>query len=402
MPSRRGYAWALAAIAVLWLLLRRDATLLQRIKDYLRFGGGGSPRKKIHPGKVHPGPMDKPTKADKKTAVKSSVMDAVRSLGLDISEEDILRIFPRRYELHDHVVVVKMNHGVDLATFAPLAAAFAASLLSSIDVVIADTEGITGELRRPVHTVVYRKEKTGGTQLRLIHKFVTKRYKGKTCLGDTVSEGEVAALEALASSPTFTVHVENDVKYCFDVMRVMFCSGNTTERMHFATINAGGERVVDMFAGIGYFTLPLAMRGGVMEVIALEKNPDSCTYLRLNALVNGVGDKVQIVCGDNRIVTGSTFEGMCDRVLMGYIPTCETFLPRAFSFLRRGTGSSRLGIIHYHFNAGEKRDAYRCAYRHVVEQLGEDVVGTFEIEDLRQVKSYAPRTWHYVADVRFK
>jgi tRNA wybutosine-synthesizing protein 2 len=399
--TRGSYVWAVAAVIMLWILMRRDSPVGRSVKDFFLNLVGLPPTKKVDSKRpLATVPAGVPVKEKKKP--KPTLGDTVRKMGFDCTDDAVQRVFPRRYELHDHVVVVKMNHGADLGEFLPLAAAFAASLSPSIDVVIADTEGITGELRRPVHSIVYQKEgPIRGTQLRLVNKYVTKRYKGKTCLGDSIEEDEVASLERLVQSPTFTVHVENEVKYCFDVMRVMFCSGNTTERMHFSEVRAPGERVVDMFAGIGYFTLPLAINGGVKEIIALEKNPDSCWYLRLNSLVNGVGDKVKIFNGDNRVETGSTYEGQCDRVLMGYIPTCEEFLPRAYSFLRRGSvPNSRVGIIHYHFNAGERKEAYSCAYGHVVAQLGEDVAGTFTIE-LRQVKSYSPRTWHYVADVIF-
>jgi 16S rRNA G966 N2-methylase RsmD len=84
----------------------------------------------------------------------------------------------------------------------------------------------------------------------------------------------------LPNSPTLTTHIENGVLYRFDVRLCMFASGNGTERMHFATIRAPGERVVDMFAGIGYFALPLALHGGVERVVCLEKNRDSAAFLR--------------------------------------------------------------------------------------------------------------------------
>lgn len=409
MRSKRYNPYALLAAVVvaivLFLLKRLGPVIIPVLKDVLlRLRGGSSASKKVCANKGGPSAKDATENEKKKKAPKPKMTlgDNVRKLGFDLTDDVIQRVFPRRYELHDHVVVVKMNTGVELSEFLPLAAAFAASLHHSVDVVVADTEGIAGELRKPVHSVVYKKDgPIGGTQLRLVHKYVTKRFKGKTILGDSIDEDEVQSLERLVESPTFTVHVENDVKYCFDVMRVMFCSGNTTERMHFSEVHAPGERVVDMFSGIGYFTLPLAMKGGVKEIIALEKNPDSCWYLRLNTLINGVGDKVKIFNGDNRVETGKTYEGQCDRVLMGYIPTCEEFLPRAYSFLRKGSKpNSRVGVIHYHFNSGEKKEAHSCAYGHVVAQLGEDVAGTFTIE-LRQVKSYSPRTWHYVADVAF-
>jgi len=51
-----------------------------------------------------------------------------------------------------------------------------------------------------------------------------------------------------------------------------------------------GERVLDMFAGIGYFTLPMARAGA--EVTAVEHNPTAFRYLIENAQLNDVGSRV--------------------------------------------------------------------------------------------------------------
>lgn len=390
--------WSLAVVFLIVLWFRWKPSALRWVLQLL--GWAQSPKRIT-------GPSEQGVQSDKKKKPVASALDAVRRIGnLPVSDEELQRILPRRYELHDHIAVIKLNQGVTLEEFIPLAELFAQGLRSIgkyIDVVIADTEGITGELRKPVHVIAYRASTISGAHQQLLHKVITKRYKGTTYLGDAIEEDEVHTLLALAESPSFTLHVEKGVKYCFDVMKVMFCSGNTTERMHFSELDAKDERVVDMFAGIGYFTLPLAMRGGVKEIISLEKNPDSCWFLRINALINGVGNRVTIHQGDNRLVTGSQYEGRCDRVIMGYIPTCEVFLPRAYSFLKPADNihDRRVGIIHYHFLAGERKEAYTTVYKHVITQLGEDVAGTFEVETLRQVKSYSPKTWHYVADITF-
>eukprot|EP00658_Telonema_sp_P-2_P038681 TRINITY_DN27703_c0_g1_i1.p1 TRINITY_DN27703_c0_g1~~TRINITY_DN27703_c0_g1_i1.p1 ORF type:complete len:253 (+),score=59.17 TRINITY_DN27703_c0_g1_i1:105-863(+) len=219
---------------------------------------------------------------------------------------------------------------------------------------------------------------------------------------------DISPFEKFAASSTFTTHMENQCKYSFDALRVMFCSGNTDERMRFGgAVDATNEVVVDMFAGIGYFTIPLAMRGGPTVIHALEKNPESCEFLRLNAIQNKVEGTVVVHCGDNREVTGSMLGGRCHRVLMGYIPSCKEFIPRAFSFLKVVHSSNskagpveRKGVIHYHFLCARK-EAHRTAYQDVVDTLGLDMAGYFSIADIHLIKSYSPKTYHYVADISF-
>lgn len=73
--------------------------------------------------------------------------------------------------------------------------------------------------------------------------------------------------------------------------------------------------VVDMFAGIGYFTLPLAKHGGVKQLYAIEKNSESFAYLQANVALNKLEGVVTPLLGDNRH-TGDSVCGTADRVSM--------------------------------------------------------------------------------------
>jgi tRNA G37 N-methylase Trm5 len=52
----------------------------------------------------------------------------------------------------------------------------------------------------------------------------------------------------------------------FDVTKSMFASGNGTERMRVARFPAAGETIVDLYAGIGYFTLPYLIHARAAKV----------------------------------------------------------------------------------------------------------------------------------------
>ena len=187
-----------------------------------------------------------------------------------------------------------------------------------------------------------------------------------------------------------TTHPENGIGYSMDVSKVMFSSGNIDERIHFANVDASGETVVDMFAGIGYFTLPLAVYGKPERIHAIEKNRAAFEFLRENVDSNGVGDIVKPLFGDNRDV-GPV--GIADRVIMGYLPTPEGFIGRAMAFLREEGG-----VIHYHHTClrSERKKIVEQQFRQPLSERG----GSFEIEDYRVIKSYAPMVHHCVADVR--
>ncbi|RHW69445.1 methionine biosynthetic protein [Trypanosoma brucei equiperdum] len=310
--------------------------------------------------------------------------------------DKIVGIFPRHFELVGHVVVVKLNRGIARDVFAPYARALAESFFPRVvDVVLLDTMGIVGELREPHLEVLW----SSATSHFSVNDSLLKVTKERVRKASTFTSEDAELLGSCAEAVTFTTHVENGVRYSFDACKVMFCSGNVTERMHFASIIAKDEVVVDMFAGIGYFTLPLAINGGVKIVHALEKNKYSALYLAFNAVQNKVSDLIVIHCGDNRDV-GSELCGRCDRVIMGYIPSCESFLPRAISFLRRSTRGEPMGVVHYHL-LSEKDQVINTVTHHVRSTLDEATTSLMRIVNFRMVKSYAPKRFHFVVDMHF-
>jgi len=200
-------------------------------------------------------------------------------------------------------------------------------------------------------------------------------------------EGEYRrpSTEILYGMGTESIRLENGISYEFDVSRIMFASGNVEERHRMGELDCSGETVVDMFAGIGYFSLPIAKFTGARRVFACEKNPDSYYYLFRNAERNGVSDKIIPILGDNRFFAGKRF---ADRIVMGYVQTTSLFLPKALEMIRPG------GMIHYHDTF------YVNEYKERIEEIFTTASGDFKIEQIKEVKSFAPSVSHYVADVR--
>ena len=254
--------------------------------------------------------------------------------------EDVLRGLPMRWEYVGDIVIIKLPDSAE-----PYKGRIGAVYSEQLDksTVCVDRSGVSGEFRRP-------------------------------------------SMEIIHGTETESVRLENGIRYCFDVTKVMFASGNVDERERMKNLDCSGETVVDMFAGIGYFTLPLAKFSGARKVIACEKNPESFEFLKRNIVLNEVEDIVEPVLGDNRDLPGKAF---ADRILMGYVQTTSEFLPKALEMIKPG------GIIHYHDTF------YVNEYRQRVESIFSEACGDgYEILGIREVKSFAPSVSHYVADVR--
>ena len=189
---------------------------------------------------------------------------------------------------------------------------------------------------------------------------------------------------------------ELGVAYGLDVTKVMFSSGNGTEKRRMGAMAAAGETVVDLFAGIGYYTLQLLRHAGVARVIACEWNPHSVEALRRNLERNGFGrDRCEVREGDNRRVAP---EGVADRVLLGLLPDSERAWPTAVAALRDSGG-----VLHVHGNvaSGEESAWTRRLEEEIATRAAE--LGrewSVRVEHVERVKWYAPRIRHLVADVR--
>lgn len=208
---------------------------------------------------------------------------------------------------------------------------------------------------------------------------------------------------------TETIHTEHGTRYGLDPASVMFSPGNQAERARMGDLESvADERVFDMFAGIGYFTLPLARAGA--WVTATEINPTAFRSLLENAMLNDVGDRIDAYMTDCRALAS---ELEADRVVMGYygssggtdadtdemdhgtrVDEAHEFLPAALEALVPG------GIVHYHEATPEPLLWDRPLER--LEAAGTDAGRELEVLEKRRVKSHSAGVEHVVVDARFE
>ena len=186
-----------------------------------------------------------------------------------------------------------------------------------------------------------------------------------------------------------TTHRENGVVFRLDASKVMFSKGNTYERMRIAGLVREGERVLDMFAGIGYFSLPIAVHAAPSKVYACEKSPVAFGYLEENVKLNKVERVVEPVLCDSREFHPGT---KCDRVIMGYIPERGKWIDgrlAPWGFLDTAINNlSALKEATIHLHVLEKRGV-----------LPLRSISGLVVKNRRDVTSYAPSIWHVVYDL---
>jgi tRNA wybutosine-synthesizing protein 2 len=174
-------------------------------------------------------------------------------------------------------------------------------------------------------------------------------------------------------------HHENGYTYILDPGNVMFAQGNRREKMRIAQLvraSTPGERVADMFAGIGYFTIPMAGSGACVH--AMEVNPVAFGYLNRNIEENGLSDRVGTTLGDCRNLLTGTY----DRIVMGHFDAIS-MLPSVLLHVHKGS------IIHLH-SIGMVEDTVKDRV---------DSAGFSATIHVHKVKKYRPHAWHMVQDV---
>ena len=198
---------------------------------------------------------------------------------------------------------------------------------------------------------------------------------------------------------TGSSHVEfldHGLRYAFDAAKVMFSSGNVTERRRIGSFNMEGEVVVDAYAGVGYYTFPMLVHARASHVHACEINPASLEALRKGAALNGIEGRLTVHPGDNA-TTLPALKGIADRCHMGLLPSSEAVWEHGLLTLKP-TG----GMLHIHMNVEEEHIESWCesTVEHV-QSLAEKHGLAFSVkaEHLEKVKWFAPRVRHVVLDL---
>ena len=211
-------------------------------------------------------------------------------------------------------------------------------------------------------------------------------------IGEIVGEKRESTVELLQGEDDWVVRRENGIDYGYNFTQCMFSAGNVNERRRMGEVARIGETVVDLFSGIGYYTLPMLVNSQVNHVHCCEWNPVAVKALKWSLDRNNVASRCTIHEGDNRL-TAPYLSGQADRVILGLLPTAEGGFELAINCLKKIGG-----CLHIHGIApASDHDSWVDETITKLSNLNHD----FSITKTSQVrvKSYAPHWDHIVLDV---
>jgi tRNA (guanine37-N1)-methyltransferase len=142
---------------------------------------------------------------------------------------------------------------------------------------------------------------------------------------------------------TRTIHREFGCEYHVDISKAYFSPRLSHEHARVAAQVQDDEMVVDLFAGVGPFSVLIAKRNPTAKVYAVDLNPDAVELLKVNVKANKVEDRVFPIVANAREIAQTTLRAVADRVIMNLPETAINFVDAACNTMKL-----KGGIIHFY------------------------------------------------------
>ena len=192
---------------------------------------------------------------------------------------------------------------------------------------------------------------------------------------------------------THTVYNEYGCQYHVDLAKAYFSPRLSQEHHRVAALVNNSEVIVDLFAGVGPFVVPIGKLCFDAKVYAIDINPDAVELLKINIKINKVENQVFPLLGDARELVNGKLKGVADRVIMNLPETAIDFVDVACQTLKPAGG-----VIHFYgfVRKPDTIDDLKTRFTCLIEQQGRTVVTFLCVKCVRET---APFEQQVVFDV---
>ncbi|MGC9071868.1 MAG: class I SAM-dependent methyltransferase [Acidilobus sp.] len=194
---------------------------------------------------------------------------------------------------------------------------------------------------------------------------------------------------------TETVYKEHGCAFKVDVSKDFITPRLSYEHIRVARLVSPGEVVVNMFAGVGTFSIIIARHSQAKLIHSIDVNPDAYNHMVENIRLNRVEDRVIPHLGDAAQVIIERLSGVADRVLMPLPDLALSYLPYAVQALR-GKGVIHV-YLHVHASKNEEPESNALF---PLEEAFSNLNVDWMPEGARIVRMVGPRFYQVVVDVR--
>jgi len=194
---------------------------------------------------------------------------------------------------------------------------------------------------------------------------------------------------------TRTVHRESGCLFAVDVAETYFSPRLSHERIRIARLVAPSETVVNMFAGVGCFSIIIAKHSGAAKVFSIDLNPAAVQFMQENVRLNRVYGRVAPLLGDAKEIINRKLQRVADRVLMPLPEKALEYLPAAVSTLKPSGGWMHLYIFEHAAKTENPAEKAKLKVEDALEASGV----AFEVPFVRVVRSTGPKWYQLAADI---
>jgi tRNA (guanine37-N1)-methyltransferase len=197
---------------------------------------------------------------------------------------------------------------------------------------------------------------------------------------------------------TEVLHKEYGCLFKIDLGKCYFSPRLSFERVRIAQLVQVGEVVINMFAGVGCYSIIIAKHSKAEKVYSLDINPVAVKYIEENARLNKVEYRVVPVEGDTKVIIEEKLQNTADRVLMPLPEKAYEYLDYAVLALKP-TG----GYVHYYgFEHATKNENSVEKVRAKLSEKLQKLYVDFEVSSSRVVRTTGPRWYQVVVDVKVR
>lgn len=189
---------------------------------------------------------------------------------------------------------------------------------------------------------------------------------------------------------THTIYTEFGCRYKLDLSLVYFSHRLGTERKRVADTVKSQQKIVDLFAGVGPFSILIAKSVPGTSVVAVDKNPKAVQFLKENIKLNRL-DNVVVVEDDAR-QAAYKLRHCADHVIMNLPHSSREFLNSGMMVVKNG------GFVHF-YDITPEDDLYRTSWE-IIQDTAISIGRKVECVEKRIVRSYAPH--QYNVYIRFR
>jgi tRNA (guanine37-N1)-methyltransferase len=183
---------------------------------------------------------------------------------------------------------------------------------------------------------------------------------------------------------TSTIHKEYGCQYHVDVAKAYFSPRLSHEHNRIATLVQKGETVVDLFAGVGPFSVLIAKNKDA-KVYAVDINPEAVDLLERNIRLNRVENRVTPILGDAKQTVDKRLLGVADRVIMNLPEKAIEFVDAACKAVKPTSGI----IHHYSFvRLPDSVENLKLRFSEAVEKTGRKVDEFLLAKTIRETAPY--------------